>query len=348
MRKLFKFRRRKRRGFGSAFAALIVLICVWYATASGMVDLPELNKLGERIETALGEAKAYLPDVKQPTPTPAPITDESTDELKVYFLDVGQGDCELIQLPNNGENFNILIDTGEYEYADGLVEMLKSLGVARIDRLICTHPHSDHMGCMATVVRSFEIGEMYMPRVADDVVPTTASYEALLDSLYEKGITAKQLCTGAEISCPSGAELAVLAPEPDADWDDLNNYSGVIKLTYGQTSFMFTGDAETASEKLVVQAALQNGQDISATVLKCGHHGSKTSSSAKFLRAVRPSYAVISCGEDNSYGHPHEATLEKLDMLGTTVYRTDESGTILAKSNGEAVTFETGLPSVKG
>lgn len=323
-----------------------MLLCVWYATGSGMVDLPKPAELGERLEALLGGGSSQAVEVEQPTP--APIIDESTDELRVYFLDVGQGDCELIQIPNSGASYNILIDTGEYEYADGLVEMLKSLGVSKIDSLVCTHPHSDHMGGMATVVRSFEIGEMYMPRIADEYVPTTASYEALLDALLEKNITAVQLCTGTQISCPPGVELEVLAPEPDADWDDLNNYSGVIRLAYGQTSFMFTGDAESASEKLVVQAALQNGQDISATVLKCGHHGSKTSSSAKFLRAVRPSYVVISCGANNSYGHPHAGTLEKLDMLGATVYRTDEGGTILAKSDGEAVTFETNLPSVTG
>lgn len=340
-----KYYKKRHGGFGSVFAAIVVLICVWYATGSGMVDLPEPAELGERLEAAPGGGLTSQTVSEQPTP--APIAQDDIDELRVYFLDVGQGDSELIQIPNNGEGFNILIDTGEYEYADGLVEMLKSLGVEKIDRLVCTHPHSDHMGCMATVVRSFEIAEMYMPRIADDYVPTTAAYEALLDAMLEKSITAVPLCAGVEISCPSGAELEVLAPEPDADWDDLNNYSGVIRLTYGQTSFMFTGDAETASEKLVVQAAMQNGQDISATVLKCGHHGSKTSSSAKFLRAVRPSYAVISCGVDNSYGHPHAGTLEKLEMLGTEIYRTDEDGTVLAKSNGEAVTIETGLPSVK-
>lgn len=265
------------------------------------------------------------------------------DGLEVYFLDVGQGDSELIRIPNGEEDFHVLIDTGEYAYADGLTEMLCSLGVEKIDALICTHPHTDHMGCMARIVQRFDIGAIYMPRLPDDQVPTTSAYEALLNAIEEKKLRVKALRAGTKISCPEGASFEVSAPEKDAVWEGINNYSGVIRLTYGETTFLFTGDAEKQSEKKI----LESGVELKADVLKCGHHGSSTSTSQKFLQAVEPAYVVISCGKDNSYGHPHQETMESLTESGARIYRTDEDGTVLARSDGSSVTFETGLPSVK-
>ncbi len=264
--------------------------------------------------------------------------------LEVYFLDVGQGDSELIRIPDGEKGFTALIDTGEYEYADGLTEMLRSLGVERIDALICSHPHTDHMGCMARIVQRFEIGAVYMPRLPDEQTPTTSAYEALLNAIEKKGLRVKTLRAGTEIACPESASFAVSAPEKDAVWEDINNYSGVIRLTYGETSFLFTGDAEKQSEKVV----LESGAELKADVLKCGHHGSSTSTSQKFLETVDPDYGIISCGEDNSYGHPHRETLESLKKAGVQIYRTDRDGTILVRSDGKQIAFETGLPSVEG
>lgn len=330
-RKPHRGRRRVYAGIGSALTTLLIFLAVL------------LSEYPERLS---GLVKAPVQNTTSSSTAAQPSAD-SSEGLLVYFLDVGQGDSELIRIPDGAGFYNILIDTGEYEYADGLTEMLKGLGVERIDRLICTHPHSDHMGCMARIVQRFEIGTLHMPQVSEEMTPTTSAYEALLDAVLDKELAVEQLCVGAEISCPGGVKMQVLAPEPDAQWEDLNNYSGVIRMTYGKTSFMFTGDAETASEKLILKAAEANGAELAATVLKCGHHGSKTSSSAKFLKAVCPQYVVISCGTDNSYGHPHKATMEKLEKLETEIYRTDEDGTILAKSDGTAVTFETNLQSVK-
>lgn len=267
--------------------------------------------------------------------------------LGVYFLDVGQGDSALIRHSGKDGVWTMLIDTGEYAYADGLTDYLHDLGVERIDALVCSHPHTDHMGCMARIVQRFEIGAFYMPHVPEDMVPTTSAYEALLNAVSDKkGLAATALNYATVIDCPESLFIEVLAPRTDADWDDLNNWSGVIRLVYGETSFLFTGDAEAKSEKLILKDGEQYVWDLRADVLKCGHHGSKTSSSAKFLKAVNPAYAVISCGRDNDYGHPHEGTLEKLEKLGTKVYRTDEDGTVLAKSDGETIVWETGLPSV--
>ena len=268
-----------------------------------------------------------------------PAETEPLEELEVYFLDVGQGDSELIRIPDGDRVFNVLIDTGEYENADRLTDALRSLGIERIDALVCSHPHTDHMGCMARIVQRFDIGTVYMPRIPDDQAPTTSAYEALLRAMEKKGLTAVPLHSGTEISCPEGAEFQVVAPEAGDVWEGLNNYSGVIRLLYGDTSFLFAGDAEKDSEYKIVK----EGHVVEADVLKCGHHGSRTSTTAKFLKAVAPDYVVISCGQDNDYGHPHEETLEKLNILGTSIYRTDTDKTVLARSDGVWITFTTDL-----
>ena len=263
-------------------------------------------------------------------------------ELEVLFLDVGQGDSILVRAPDGDGTWNMLVDTGEYAYADGLTEALRALGVERIDALVNTHPHTDHMGCMARIVQRFEIGAVYLPVIPDDQTPTTSAYEALLKRLEEKALTPVPLREGTRIACPAALSLEVLAPDPYAVWDGLNNYSGVLRLAWGDTAFLLTGDAEKHSE----QVLLYSGHDLSADVLKVGHHGSSTSTSQGFLEAVGPTIAVISCGAGNSYGHPHQETLRSLEDHGVTVVRTDTDGTIQITSDGAGLRTRTGLPSV--
>ena len=318
-------KRRKRTGEKSSFGWLLVAVF-----ACLLLILAEEQGVFDRYLNRKGPDSVLSSSVRETEPL---------EEMEVFFLDVGQGDSELIRIPDGDDVFNVLIDTGEYEYADRLTNALRSLGVERIDALICSHPHTDHMGCMARIVQRFEIGKVYLSRIPDDQVPTTSAYEALLNALEKKKLTAVPLRSGTKIPCPEGAEFQVVAPEADDVWDGLNNYSGVIRLTYGDTVFLFTGDAEKQSESKI----LKGEYSVEADVLKCGHHGSRTSTSAKFLKAVDPEYAVISCGEDNSYGHPHEETLEKLNMLGTNIYRTDTDKTVLARSDGTWITFTTNL-----
>lgn len=266
------------------------------------------------------------------------------EEALVYFFDVGQGDSALLRIPQESGYFNTLLDTGEYKYADGLTSALQELGVEKLDALICSHPHTDHMGCMARMVERFEIGSVYMPQVPDEYAPTTAAYEALLDAVIEKELTITALHEGVEISAPAGAKFEVFAPEENADWgDDMNNYSAAVKFTYGETSFLFTGDAEKQSEEIM----LEKGFDLSADVFKCGHHGSSTSNTEEFLETISPEYAVISCEKGNSYGHPHDEVMELLNDMQLKIYRTDEDKTILAKTDGKIISFETQLPSVE-
>lgn len=273
-----------------------------------------------------------------------PLPDAQEQALQVYYLDVGQGDSQLIRIPGESGWFHMLIDTGEYQYADGLTDYLRDLGVERIDALVCTHPHTDHMGCMARIIQRFDVGAFYMPLLPEDKTPTTTAYEKLLDAAEEKNLTVNRLMEDASIESPAGSLFQVMAPRVDADWEGANNYSAVIRLVYGETSFLFTGDAEEDSEEVV----LNDGYLLDSDVLKCGHHGSSSSTSDLFLGAVDPMYAVISCGSGNRYGHPHHETLEKLEERGVAVYRTDEDGTILAESDGSSIAFTKGLESVKG
>jgi len=262
----------------------------------------------------------------------------SGKQAMIYYLDVGQGDSELIRLPG-GEN--ILIDTGTGETADKLVSLLQELGVKRVDHLIATHPHEDHIGGMESVVRKIPVGKIYMPKVADKQIPTTRTYEGLIDAISDKKLKITQAKAGMTIPLSGQAKLELLAPN-GTRYDDLNNYSVVAKLTYGQKTFLFTGDAEKLSEKEM----LNKNYDLKCDVLKCGHHGSSSSTSAAFLKAVSPQFAVISCGLNNDYGHPNKEVLSRLQKAGVKVYRTDLQGTILARCDGRSITFETGQKSL--
>jgi competence protein ComEC len=259
-------------------------------------------------------------------------------ETLVYYLDVGQGDCELIRL-KTGEN--ILIDSGNPETAKKLVSVLRQLGVNKIDKLIATHPHADHIGGMTEVVNAFQIGKIYMPKVADSQVPTTATYENLLKAIDRKGMKITAAKGGMTIFENGSEKLEVFAPN-SSKYEDLNNYSIVMKLTCGEKRFLFTGDAQAESEKEMIE----KGYDLKSDVLKCGHHGSSTSTSAAFLKAVNPSAAVISCGVNNDYGHPNKAVTDRLNKAGITIYRTDKQDTILARCDGKTIDFSTEQISV--
>lgn len=258
---------------------------------------------------------------------------------KIWFIDVGQGDSELIQIPTSNGYYNMLIDTGEASNEQGLAEFLENQGVVKINAFVLTHPHTDHIGGAAYIIENFEIGELYMPKISDDMVPTTRTYEELLDTMELKGLLATDIGNSTYIDAPIGSYFEVYSPLSGENITNLNNYSPVMKLVYGNTSFLFTGDAE----KEIENSILESGIDIHADVLNVGHHGSSTSSTLNFINAVSPSYAVISCGEGNSYGHPHEETLYNLSEAGAEIYRTDELGTILFETDGDIITVSESL-----
>lgn len=260
-------------------------------------------------------------------------------EAQVYFIDVGQGDSELIRLKDSG--IDILIDAGTRSTKQELADYLKELGVDDIDILIGTHPHEDHIGGMAKIIEEFPIGTLYLPETSDEMTPTTKTYESLLDAAESKNVTVRTAAAGDVLLEQGNTSFKVLSPS-HTDYDNLNDYSIVTRLKVGDTAFLFQGDAETPVEEEI----LDSGADVSCDVIKLGHHGSSTSSSRAYLEAANPSAAVISCGVGNEYGHPHRETMDLLEKLSITPYRTDTQKTLLAETDGKTIVWQTELESV--
>lgn len=263
---------------------------------------------------------------------------EKDADLIVYYFDVGQGDSSLISYDGQ----TVLIDAGEQGMGDTVVGYIEALGISRIDYVIATHPHSDHIGGMPEVIEAFEIGTVIAPKISDEMTPTTKVYEKFLTALSGKGLRLTAAKTGDAYSLADDSvendntAFEIIAPIRD-DYTDLNDWSVGIRLVHGDTAFIFTGDAEKDAEADMIES----GEVLSADVLKTPHHGSSTSSSGAFLESVNPTYAVISCGDGNSYGHPHSETIEKFDDYGIKYYRTDQNGTVTAYSDGETVKIVT-------
>lgn len=254
---------------------------------------------------------------------------KDADELVVHYLDVGQGDATLIELPNEQV---VLIDGGTRGKGPVVADYLNQLHIEHIDYLIATHPHEDHIGGLVQIVQDFSIGEIFMPKVNH----STQVYEQLLQAIAEKGYRISSPPVGKFIIQEDYLTLNVLAPAESMSGTNLNDYSIANRLVYGETSFLFTGDAEKKSE----EEMLASGYDLAADVLKIGHHGGDTSSIESFLSKVRPTYGVISAGADNQYGHPHANVLERLANYDVQVFRTDQQGTIVARSDGREIQFD--------
>lgn len=246
------------------------------------------------------------------------------EDMSVTFIDVGQGDCTFI----TSGGVNMLIDCGEASEAEKVISYLNEMGVKRLDYVIGTHPHSDHMGGMGSIIRAFDTGEVIMPHLDDSDIPTTRYFENFLDACSEKGKYITEAQVGRVIKLGE-AEAEIIAP-CSSSYSNTNDYSIGIILTHGSNDFLFTGDAEKlAEEEMVASGRLQH-----VRVYKVGHHGSDTSSSEALLRAVYPEYAVIMCGEGNSYGHPHDSVVDRLDEYTKQIYRTDLCGSITFESDG--------------
>lgn len=261
------------------------------------------------------------------------VQQPSAGELQIAYLDVGQGDSSFIHLPD-GES--ILIDAGNPENGQEIVQYIQGTGEDTLDYVIATHPHADHIGGMAEVIQAFEVENVYMPEVSH----TSQTYGNLLDTIEAEGLTTLTAKAGEVLFDDGTLRAEFLAPISDS-YSGLNNYSAVLKLSYGDKAFLFMGDAEGEVEREI----LESGADISADVLKVGHHGSDTSSTREFIEAVEPSYTIISVGEGNSYGHPSSATLETLSDIGADIWRTDEKGNIVVTCDGEDIAiYNTDMP----
>ena len=247
---------------------------------------------------------------------------ENDRQLSVDFIDVGQGDSILIC--SGGQS--MLVDAGTNESGKTVLNFLRDKGIKKLDYAVGTHPHADHIGGLDDVIRSIDTDSLLMPNAVTD----TKTFNDVLDAAESRNLSITVPEEDDEFSL--GASRVTVLSKNKEQSDNLNNSSLILKVVYGNFSLLLTGDAEKEAEKQL----LSDKKDVSADVLKVGHHGSETSTSGEFLKAVSPKCAVISCGKNNDYGHPHEKTLKKLEKQGTEIYRTDISGTIslFADSDG--------------
>ncbi len=249
-------------------------------------------------------------------------TAQTAESMLVHFIDVGEGDSTLIQLPGGK---NMLIDAGDIDKGETVAEYIKNTGIEKIDFIIGTHPHSDHIGGLETVIDTFETENIYMPKVLHD----TITFENLLSCIKRKGHKVKSPMAGDILYSEGNVEIEVLSPMEES-YKNLNNYSIVVKIRHGEKVFLFTGDAEN-----IILNRLSIDEKVD--VLKIPHHGSETSDSEMFYMKVMPQYGVLSVGENNSYGHPHREVMEIIDRFNIDCFRTDTDGTIVFESDGKNI-----------
>ena len=245
-------------------------------------------------------------------------------DIEIHYLNVGQGDCAVALCDGKA----MIIDGGRSGQSRFVYSYLRSaLGLDALEYMVATHPDSDHIGGLSAALNACTVGAIYSSVENDD----TKAFQSFLKYAARQGLS--PIIPQAGDTCAlGGAEIAFIAPL--TAYADDNNGSIVLKITYGRVSFLFTGDIEAAAEADI----LQSGTDVRAAVLKIAHHGSDTSSTDAFLKAVQPQYAIISVG-DNAYGHPSAQVLDRLQANGITVYRTDANGTIICRSDGESISF---------
>ncbi len=306
--------RRRRKSRGRKLILAVAALC-----------LAAVYPLQEQLTDGGGDSRGAGNAAAEDVSAAASDVFRDGSTLEVHFLDVGQGDATLIRC---GEAA-MLIDAGNNSWGDDVRDYLEYQGIGDLDYVIGTHPDADHIGGLDVVMEAFDCGTVIMPDYEKD----TQTYTDVTDVMEEKGyeLTLPQVGMVYELG---EAAFTIVAPNGEYG-DNANDYSVGILLEHGENRFLLTGDAEEDSEADM----LDNGIDLSADVLKAAHHGSRTANTEAFLERVNPEYVVISCGEGNSYGHPHAEVLNRLREMGIKVFRTDEEGTVVATSDGAGITF---------
>ena len=297
----------------SALLCICMLLCICSCTNEAVPIAEESNAPGQSENVTETEA-------------PKDTTDYSEHSFAVHYIDVGQGDAALVLCDDK----TMLIDGGKPHASSIIYTYLKNLNIDYLDYIVASHADDDHIGGLSAPLAKMKVGNVLAPETEAD----TRSYESLKNKTAEQGLTITHPKPGESLDFGS-SKIEFYGPITESE-NDRNNGSVVMKIIYGDTSFLFTGDAEREEEQEILSA----GYDLSATVLKVGHHGSKNSTTYPFLREIMPKYAVISVG-DNNYGHPTEDTLSRLRDADVKVYRTDMQGDIVATSDGKTVTVTT-------
>ena len=310
-----------RKGKLKGTFGVLALLCV-LGIALFSQDEKLFREVLQELPEALEEARTEAARAEADERTPAPPLEAS--HMEVHFIDVGQGDASLIKC----EDEAMLIDTGEASEEEALKGYLHNQGIEKLDYLVLTHPDSDHIGGAASLIEEFYIETVFM----SDFEKDNQTYRSLIQTLDDKQLAWSTPEVGSSFMLGS-ARITVLAP--NREYSDPNNASVALRVENGNNSFLFTGDAEEEAEEDI----LANGFSVQADVYKAGHHGSRTASGEGFVDAVSPSFAVISCGEDNSYGHPHAEPMNTFRARGMKVFRTDEQGSIIAFSDGSEITW---------
>ena len=306
-----------------AWLLLLILSFAIYGTASrsGKAEPDAGLDMQEAVDT-LPSPAAECETVVQEADQEKQETDS---QLQVHFIDVGQGDSTLIVCDGHA----MLIDAGDNSKGAAVQLYLYKKGIARLDYVIGTHPDADHIGGLDVILTKFPCDTIMLPDCSSD----TSAYQDVIDCMDYWGYLKTIPQVGKSFALGDSAFTIV---SPGQSYEEVNDNSICIRLTHGKNSFLFMGDAQETAETVLLN---NNGIDIKADVLKAAHHGSSSSTSENFLQAVSPRYAVISCGTENDYGHPHTEILERLKAAGVKVFRTDEQGSIVATSDGTKITF---------
>lgn len=253
-----------------------------------------------------------------------------SDLATVTAIDVGQGMSTLILCGDQA----VLIDAGERDQGDAVLDYLQAQGVTKLHTVIASHPHADHIGGLAKVLQTLPVEQVILPDLPEEQIPTTRTYEKLLDAIEQSEAAVIAAVPGETIALSEHGSLQLLGPQ--GVYDNLNDYSVSVRFTYGATAFLIAGDAEAPAEADILAAGLP----LSSDVLFLGHHGSSSSSTPAYLDAVDADYYVAQCGKDNSYGHPHRETVEAVRSRSGILYRTDENGTVTFRSDGKTIAAE--------